>query len=79
MNSAEGDYKDHLNPDSLTVNEQALAEPALTEDPAGLAYQFLRKGYFVQDILKNADHQPAKPVFNRTVDLKDSWAKENKQ
>jgi len=76
MNSAEGEYKDHLNPDSLVINTQALAEPALLEDQPGQAYQFLRKGYFIQD--KPSD-QKGQAVFNRTVGLKDSWAKESKK
>lgn len=76
MNSAEGDYKDHLNPDSLVINDQALAEPAIAEDAPQLAYQFLRKGYFLQD--KVSISEAGKPVFNRTVGLKDSWAKTNK-
>lgn len=78
MGSAEGDYKDHLNPDSLIFNEQALAEPAILEDQPGLAYQFLRKGYFVLDSAAGSDPQQ-KPSFNRTVGLKDSWAKESKK
>ncbi|GAB3367990.1 glutamine--tRNA ligase/YqeY domain fusion protein [Arachidicoccus ginsenosidivorans] len=76
MNSAEGEYKDHLNPQSLVINNAALAEPAILEDAPGLSYQFLRKGYFIQDKEKEAD---GKPVFNRTVGLKDSWAKETKK
>ncbi|UAY54722.1 glutamine--tRNA ligase/YqeY domain fusion protein [Arachidicoccus terrestris] len=78
MGSAEGDYKDHLNPDSLIFNEQALAEPAILEDQPGLAYQFLRKGYFILDSGTGSDAQ-GKPVFNRTVGLKDSWAKESRK
>lgn len=76
MNSAEGEYKDHLNPNSLVLNDAALAEPAILEDAPGLPYQFLRKGYFVQDKENATDGNPA---FNRTVGLKDSWAKENKK
>jgi len=75
MNTAEGDYKDYLNPASLIVNDLALAEPAVVEDQPGLPYQFLRKGYFVQDSTANGE----KPVFNQTVGLKDSWAKESKK
>lgn len=75
MNTAEGDYKDYLNPASLIVNDVALAEPAVVEDQPGLPYQFLRKGYFVQDSTANGE----KPVFNQTVGLKDSWAKESKK
>lgn len=73
--NAEGDFKDHINPDSLQIISGAYAEPALAEDPSGLSFQFLRKGYFVQD----PDSNTSKLVFNRTVTLKDAWAKEVKK
>lgn len=73
--NAEGDFKDHINPDSLQIISGAYAEPALAEDPSGMAFQFLRKGYFVQD----PDSSKSKLVFNRTVTLKDAWAKEVKK
>lgn len=86
MNSAEGEYTGHLNPDSLTFNNQALAEPALKADAPGLRYQFLRKGYFIQDKHKAGGQSQVEQsaadetlVFNRTVGLKDSWAKEIKK
>ena len=62
------DYKDFLNPQSLVVT-QGLAEPALLEDDGDLAVQFERVGYFIKD----ADSTPEKPVFNKTVALKDSF------
>ncbi len=65
------DFRTHLNPDSLrTVT--ALAEPTLAETAAGAAVQFERLGYFCADL---RDHAPAKPVFNRTVTLRDSWSR----
>jgi glutaminyl-tRNA synthetase len=70
--NAEGDFMEYLNPGSLQVISQAYIEPALKEVPAGAAFQFLRKGYFCVD----RDTQPGKPVFNRTVTLKDTWSKE---
>ena len=73
--NAEGDFKDHINPDSLQIISGAYAEPAIAEDPSGMAFQFLRKGYFVQD----PDSSKSKLVFNRTVTLKDAWAKEVKK
>lgn len=73
--NAEGDFKDHINPDSLTILSNAYAEPALGNDAPDQAFQFLRKGYFVQD----QDSSSSKLVFNRTVTLKDSWAKEVKK
>jgi glutaminyl-tRNA synthetase len=72
---AEGDFKDHINPDSLQVIGNAFAEPALLQDAADAKFQFLRKGYFNID----RDSQPGKLVFNRTVTLKDGWAKEVKK
>ncbi|MBN8457021.1 MAG: glutamine--tRNA ligase/YqeY domain fusion protein [Verrucomicrobia bacterium] len=69
---AEGGFLSVLNPESLkTVT--AMVEPDLTMVAAGTSYQFERLGYFVADAV---DHQPGtRPVFNRTVALRDSWAK----
>ncbi|MBR2648015.1 MAG: glutamine--tRNA ligase/YqeY domain fusion protein [Sediminibacterium sp.] len=72
---AEGDFKDHINPDSLQIITGALAEPALANDSKDHSFQFLRKGYFVID----KDSSDDKLVFNRTVTLKDTWAKEVKK
>jgi glutaminyl-tRNA synthetase len=72
---AEGDFKDHINPDSLQIVTGALAEPALAADSKDQAFQFLRKGYFVIDKDSSTDQL----VFNRTVTLKDTWAKEVKK
>jgi glutaminyl-tRNA synthetase len=60
-----------LNPDSLQVLTGCKVEPLLAVLPVGTRIQFERTGYFVVD----ADSKPGKPVFNRTVTLKDSWAK----
>jgi glutaminyl-tRNA synthetase len=73
--NAEGDFKDHINPDSLQVISNAYAEPALAKDSMHHQFQFLRKGYFVIDKDSNSN----KLVFNRTVTLKDAWAKEVKK
>lgn len=73
--NAEGDFKDHINEASLTVLPNAYAEPALLNDTAEDRYQFIRKGYFSLD----KDSTPGKLVFNRTVTLKDGWAKEVKK
>ena len=73
--SEEGDFKDYINPDSLQVIETAYLEPALQHAPMGSRYQFIRKGYFCPD----KDSSPEKPVFNRTVTLKDAWIKEVKK
>ena len=66
-----GDFMDHLNPHSLEVIENALIEPALADIPVGENVQFERLGYFCVD----KDSTPQKRVFNRSVALKDSWAK----
>ncbi|MBD0259145.1 MAG: glutamine--tRNA ligase/YqeY domain fusion protein, partial [Cytophagales bacterium] len=72
---AEGDFKDHINPDSLQVLPAVYTEPALRTAKTEERYQFLRKGYFTLD----PDSTPGKLVFNRTVGLKDLWAKEAKK
>lgn len=71
----EGDFKDMINPNSLEIIQKAYIEPVLADAKPGDRYQFLRKGYFVADY----DSTPERPVFNRTVTLKDTWAKEVKK
>ncbi len=70
-----GDFKDYINPDSLQVIEKVYAEPSLKNANINERYQFLRKGYFTLD--KNSTEE--KLIFNRTVTLKDTWAKESKK
>jgi len=70
----EGDFKDYINPASLKV-VKGYAEPALLEAETGDRFQFLRKGYYCLD--KDSGEQ--KMIFNRTVTLKDGWAKEQKK
>jgi glutaminyl-tRNA synthetase len=67
-----GDFTANLNPDSLVVLPGALIEPSVADDPPGARYQFERQGYFISDPL---DSKPGALVFNRTVTLRDSWAK----
>ncbi|SDG08133.1 glutaminyl-tRNA synthetase [Pedobacter terrae] len=69
----EGDFKDYLNPESLTVLPNAYIEPALADADLDSRYQFIRKGYFCLDKDSTAD----KLVFNRTVNLKDTFKKPN--
>ncbi|MFM6953970.1 MAG: glutamine--tRNA ligase/YqeY domain fusion protein [Sphingobacteriaceae bacterium] len=69
--SEEGDFKDYINPTSLQVLSNAFIEPDLENAELGRGYQFIRKGYFTLDSDTTADHL----VFNRTVTLKDAWAK----
>ena len=68
---ADGDFVDDINPGSLEVLRGCKLEPSLDQIPAGTAVQFERTGYFVAD----PDGTPDAPVYNRTVALRDSWAK----
>ena len=65
------DWKTLLNPGSLDVLTEVRIEPSLLDARPGERFQFERTGYFAVD----PDSQPGKPVFNRTVGLKDSWSK----
>jgi len=68
------DYRDYLNPESLKTVE-ASVEPSLAGAEPGTRYQFERQGYFCVD----PDSRPEKLVFNRTVGLRDTWAKIEKK
>jgi glutaminyl-tRNA synthetase len=68
---ADGDLYADLNPNSETVLQECLVEPALTELPVGETVQFERLGYFCPD----PDSTPGRLVFNRTLGLRDTWAK----
>jgi glutaminyl-tRNA synthetase len=70
------DFADTLNPDSLEVLTGCKLEPSLAAAAAGARYQFERLGYFCADA---EDSRPGAPVFNRTVTLKDTWAKIEKK
>jgi len=69
------DFTANLNPNSLEVITNAKLEPSLADAAAGKRYQFERLGYFCVD----PDSKPGKPVFNRTVALKDTWARVEKK
>jgi glutaminyl-tRNA synthetase len=69
----EKDFTTFLNPNSLQVLRDARVEPMLADAAADSRFQFERQGYFYVD---PKDSKPGKPVFNRTVTLKDSWVKE---
>jgi len=73
--SEEGDFKDHINAESLHTVSAVYAEPALRNARVNERYQFLRKGYFTLDTADSFHRL----VFNRTVTLKDAWAKEQKK
>ena len=66
------DFISLLNPDSLTVLTGCQVEPGLADAEPGSRYQFERQGYFCVD---GRDSRPGAPVFNRTVSLRDSWAR----
>jgi glutaminyl-tRNA synthetase len=70
------DYHQQLNPDSLRTLTHCYVEPALREADAGDGFQFEREGYFCLDPVHQVDNQSIyKAVFNRTVTLRDTWAK----
>lgn len=76
MGERERDFTEFINPDSLRTLENCAVEEALSAPDPETNYQFERKGYFVLD---PADSGPRTPVFNRTVSLRDSWAREAKK
>ncbi|MCK4873310.1 MAG: glutamine--tRNA ligase/YqeY domain fusion protein [Phycisphaerales bacterium] len=71
-----GDWLDNLNPDSLDVKTCCKLEPSLADAKVGVSYQFERLGYFCVD---EKDSQPGVLVFNRTISLRDTWAKMQKK
>jgi glutaminyl-tRNA synthetase len=75
VGGAEGNFLDYINPDSLQVLSTVYAEPELKNASLADRYQFLRKGYFCLD----TDSANGKLIFNRTVSLRDMWAKEAKK
>jgi glutaminyl-tRNA synthetase len=70
------DFTAHINPESLEVLSNCQLEPSLAEAKPEKIYQFERLGYFCAD---RYDCQKEKPVFNRTVTLRDTWAKIRKK
>lgn len=70
------DFLDNINLDSLQVIDNCVVEPSLKEAKVGEAYQFIRKGYFCLD---SKDSSSDRLIFNRTVSLRDSWAKIQKR
>jgi glutaminyl-tRNA synthetase len=72
---AAGDFPSCLNPDSIEVVPVAKVEPSLAGATPGSRYQFERLGYFCVD----PDSTPERPVFDRTVTLRDTWAKIEKK
>jgi glutaminyl-tRNA synthetase len=74
LNAIEDDFKNHLNPDSLTIMSHAKAEPSVGTMKPNTQFQFERMGYFIIDKESKGD----KPRINRTVTLRDNWSKKNK-
>lgn len=68
------EFTDYINPHSMEILTNCFVEPSLGQAASGSIYQFERLGYFCTD----PDSQPGKPVFNRTVGLRDEWAKQQK-
>jgi glutaminyl-tRNA synthetase len=68
------DPLDDLNPSALQVMKHCKLEPSLAHAAVGMRFQFERQGYFCVD----PDSRPGAPVFNRTVTLKDTWARISK-
>jgi glutaminyl-tRNA synthetase len=66
------DFTASLNPNSLVVARDCRIEPSVAQDQPGTRYQFERQGYFMSDPI---DSRPGALVFNRTVTLRDTWAK----
>jgi glutaminyl-tRNA synthetase len=66
------DWLEHLNPASLEIIRDAWLEPSLATAEPGSRWQFERTGYFAAD---PCDTRPGAPVFNRTVTLRDTWAR----
>ncbi len=73
--AAAGDFKETINPEALEELTDCIVEPGLSGSSPGDHFQFLRSGYFCTD----TDSRPGTPVFNRTVGLRDSWAKIRKK
>ena len=65
------DFIQHLNPSSIEIISSAKLEPGLKQAKNGIPYQFLRNGYFCLDV----DSITKKLIFNRTVGLRENWAK----
>ena len=70
------DFMEHLNPQSLLVKKDCLAEPGLLQAEPEQIFQFEREGYFVAD---RYDHSADQPVFNKTIGLRDTWARTGNQ
>lgn len=75
LSDPDRDFMEVLNPDSLQVIKEAYVEPGLVQAEPGTRFQFMRLGYYCAD----RDSTPEKPIFNLTVTLRDTWAKQKKK
>jgi len=73
LDKIEDDFKNHLNPNSLTINNKAVLEPSVRNAQVGDQFQFERIGYFRVD----EDSNSGKLIFNRTLALRDNWNRRN--
>ncbi|HWV72440.1 MAG TPA: glutamine--tRNA ligase/YqeY domain fusion protein [Pseudosphingobacterium sp.] len=73
--ATEGDFKESVNSESLQILDKVYIEPDLANAVPGKGYQFIRKGYFTLDTRSTTEHL----VFNQTVGLRDTWAKESQK
>ena len=76
MGEKDHDYREFLNEHSMDVLSNVIVEPDVVKGGPGDFYQFERTGYFCHD---NVDSRPGKPVLNRIVTLRDSWARIEKE
>ena len=72
----DGDFRHHIDPDSLEVLGNCKLEPGVAGAEPGSRFQFERLGYYCVD---TRDSRPDRPVFNRTVGLRDTWGKMQKK
>jgi len=70
------DFLDNINPDSVEILNKCKVEPSLLEAKPGQYFQFLRHGYYCADSQLS---KPDQPVFNRSVSLRDTWAKSQRK
>ena len=72
MDRSVASFLEHINPESLRTLTHCVVEPSLASAGPGRRFQFEREGYFCVDL---KDSQPGRPVFNRIVTLRDTWAR----
>ena len=76
LGDKERDFREFINEHSMDIQANVIVEPAVAEGGPGDFYQFERTGYFCHD---NVDSKPGRPVLNRIVTMRDSWARLEKE